>query len=79
MQEGHTYKDGSHVWLAVPEISPLQYHPFCVASTSSDPRWARHLLLQIKVYDKWTAVCSHNSLHALEKVSAKRQSKLTGP
>ena len=56
MQEGMSYEDGAHVWLHLPSISFLDYHPFCVASSAAIPGWENTLLLQCKSYDKWTDV-----------------------
>lgn len=56
MQSGVTYGDGCHVWVCVPELGWCEYHPYSVASCNADPRWANHILLQAKVYDRWTQV-----------------------
>lgn len=55
-QEGHAYCDGCHVWICFPGVQRLRYHPFSVASCSGDPAWKHHLLVQTKVFDKWTKV-----------------------
>jgi hypothetical protein len=56
LQPGVTYEDGCHVWICVPELGWLEYHPFSVASCSLDPLWRNHLLVHAKVYNKWTTV-----------------------
>eukprot|EP00892_Ulva_mutabilis_P005804 jgi/Ulvmu1/3596/UM017_0008.1 len=48
------YCDGGHVWLSIPRLDTYDYHPFSVISTSACPEWRSTMLLQCKVYDKWT-------------------------
>lgn len=42
---------GQYVFFNVPEVNPLQWHPFSVASSPSSP----HLVLMIKKAGDWTA------------------------
>jgi hypothetical protein len=56
MQEGASYSDGGHVWVAIPQLGNLEYHPFSVASTSADPAWRNCMLLHCKAFDRWTQV-----------------------
>ena len=56
LQDGVTYEDGCHVWLCVPELGWVEYHPFSVASTAAHPAWRDRMLLHVKVYDRWTSV-----------------------
>ena len=56
LQDGVTYEDGCHVWLCVPELGWVEYHPFSVASTVAHPAWRDRMLLHVKVYDRWTSV-----------------------
>jgi hypothetical protein len=56
VQEGVEYKDGCHVWICDPELGWIEYHPFSVASTSADPLWRNCMLVQSKVYNRWTLV-----------------------
>jgi hypothetical protein len=54
LQPGVIYEDGCHVWICVPELGWVEYHPYSVASCSADPLWGNHLLVYSKIYDKWT-------------------------
>lgn len=57
LQESLEYKDHSHVWVCVPEISRLAFHPFSVITCpDADPSWSSSILLQSKVAGKWTKV-----------------------
>jgi hypothetical protein len=56
VQEGMTYADSSHVWVCIPKLGLLEYHPFCVASTSADPEWRSSMLLYCKAFNRWTEV-----------------------
>jgi hypothetical protein len=48
------YRDGAHVWVSIPRLDMYDYHPLSVTSSPCFPEWRRTMLLQCKVYDKWT-------------------------
>jgi hypothetical protein len=48
------YRDGSHMWVSIPRLDMYDYHPLSVTSSPCFPEWRRTMLLQCKVYDKWT-------------------------
>lgn len=56
MQSTVDYRDGSHVWVSIPRLDHYDYHPLSVTSTPACPEWRGTMLLQCKVYDKWTQV-----------------------
>lgn len=47
------------MWVCVPEISRLCFHPFSVITCpAADPSWNSCILLQSKITGTWTKVCS---------------------
>jgi hypothetical protein len=65
LQAGVTYEDGCHVWICVPELGWVEYHPYSVASCSADPYWGHSLLIYIKIYNKWTKARSFHKAVAV--------------
>jgi len=49
--EGYSWKPGQYVNVNIPSVSPLQWHPFTIASAPND----KHLDLIIKRRGDWTA------------------------
>ncbi|NJR43092.1 MAG: hypothetical protein HC767_10990 [Akkermansiaceae bacterium] len=56
------YQDGGHVWISIPRLDMYDYHPLSITSTNVNPEWRGTMLLQCKVYDKWTQVCCSHEL-----------------
>ena len=58
MQDCVEYQDGCHVWICIPKLSLIEYHPFSVTSSHLVPGWRNTLLLQPKIQNRWTKVVS---------------------
>ena len=56
VQRNVEYQDGGHVWISIPRIDHYDYHPLSITSSPCSPAWRNTMLLQCKVYDKWTQV-----------------------
>ena len=56
VQRNVEYQDGGHVWISIPRIDHYDYHPLSITSSPCSPEWRNTMLLQCKVYDKWTQV-----------------------
>jgi hypothetical protein len=57
MQNQVECQDGGHVWISIPRLDMYDYHPLSITSSSASREWRGTMLLQCKVYDKWTQVC----------------------